>query len=311
MRPALILPFLFALAIGWLPPGDAHAGESIWWLAQSLRQRTSAGPSRAASLEPAAFRALAYPSASSAPVGPVGPAAIGASAMASGAGLPPGAQCRAAIAAAERAYHLPPRLLTAIGLVESGRRGPDGRFDPWPWSIDVAGVDHVYATKAEAVAAVRSFQAAGAQSIDVGCLQVNLMYHPAAFASLEDAFDPMRNADYGARFLLRLREQTGGWATATAWYHSASPDLGPAYARRVMAMLSGAEQGTAAGSGAPGPLPAAFDAPASAPPGTGAYMLGNRPGAARMLMAPAGTAGRGLAAYRASPVLIASRVALR
>ena len=45
-------------------------------------------------------------------------------------------------------------------------------------------------TRQQAVAAVQALQARGVRSIDVGCLQVNLMYHPIAFASLDDAFDP-------------------------------------------------------------------------------------------------------------------------
>ncbi len=74
---------------------------------------------------------------------------------------------------------------------------------PWPWTINVAGQGFFFPTKALAVTAVRELLASGVQSIDVGCLQVNLMFHPAAFASLEQAFDPMANARYAARFLGR------------------------------------------------------------------------------------------------------------
>ncbi len=35
-------------------------------------------------------------------------------------------------------------------------------------------------------------------------MQVNLGYHPEAFASLEAAFDPRRNVAYATRFLLEL-----------------------------------------------------------------------------------------------------------
>ena len=37
-------------------------------------------------------------------------------------GLDPGKQCRAAIEVAERVHGIPKHLMTAIGLVESGRR---------------------------------------------------------------------------------------------------------------------------------------------------------------------------------------------
>ena len=214
-------------------------------------------------------------------------------------GMDPGSQCRAAIDAAERQAGIPPHLMAAIGRVESGRRNAGGQVDPWPWSIDADGVDHVYPTKAEAIAAVRALRAAGAHSIDVGCMQVSLLFHPDAFASLDDAFDPMRNAAYAARFLMQLRTQTGNWATATAWYHSATPELGADYQRRVMAVLPEEQQ-------RPSATPVSVR---SAP--RGAFMLSNGAAKARFLPMAPGAQGRTLAAYRAAPVLPASRMTLR
>ena len=109
----------------------------------------------------------------------------------------PGHQCRQAIRAAEMAAGIPSQLMAAIGRIESGRRDAQGQVDPWPWSINVEGVDHIYETRAEAIAAVRGFQAAGKKSIDVGCMQVNLMFHPTAFASIEQALR--------ARQLIKIR----------------------------------------------------------------------------------------------------------
>ncbi len=40
-------------------------------------------------------------------------------------------------------------------------------------------------------------------------MQVNLMHHPTAFATLDMVFEPGANADYSASFLARLHEQTG------------------------------------------------------------------------------------------------------
>ncbi len=117
-------------------------------------------------------------------------------------GQAPGQLCRAAIAQAERERSLPPRLLAAIGRVESGRRDPaTGATHPWPWAINAEGRGSFFPDKAAAIAAVRDLQAHGVRSIDVGCLQINLRHHPAAFASLEEAFEPLANARYAARFL--------------------------------------------------------------------------------------------------------------
>ena len=61
------------------------------------------------------------------------------------------------------------------------------------------------------------------RNIDVGCVQVNLMHHPAAFADLGQAFDPSANVAYGAWLLATLRDATGSWERAVALYHSARP----------------------------------------------------------------------------------------
>ena len=91
------------------------------------------------------------------------------------------------------------------------------------------------ANAGEAVALVGALQAQGLRSIDVGCFQVNLMYHPEAFASLAEAFDPAANAGAAGRFLRALRDGGAGWEDAVARYHSANPDLGLPYLRQVMA----------------------------------------------------------------------------
>ena len=149
--------------------------------------------------------------------------------------------CQLAIAGYAPATRLPPNLLTAIGRVESGRIDPrDGNVKAWPWSINAEGRGYVFNTKAEAIAAVLAFRARNVESVDVGCMQVNLMYHPAAFASLEEAFDPAANVRYAAKFLGQLFAESGDWNTAAAHYHSKTPDLALAYQRKVLAQLPGA-----------------------------------------------------------------------
>ncbi len=143
--------------------------------------------------------------------------------------------CFAAIRVAEGASHLPPGLLGSIAMVESGRSDPrTGRPAPWPWTINVAGAGFFFQTKEEAIAAVEAARATGVRSIDVGCMQVNLMHHPDAFATLDQAFDPGVNAAYAAGFLTRLFHQAGSWPEAAASYHSATPGLREDYQRRVL-----------------------------------------------------------------------------
>jgi len=148
--------------------------------------------------------------------------------------------CETAIAAAEKGTGLPPRMMTAIALTESGRLdSASGRVRPWPWTVNAEGTGHYFSSREQAVAAVRAFQARGVQSIDVGCMQVNLMYHPAAFASIEAAFDPHVNTAYAARFLTSLFSAHGHWHKAIGAYHSMTPARATAYLNLVMARWQG------------------------------------------------------------------------
>lgn len=148
--------------------------------------------------------------------------------------------CEQAGRAAEQAYSLPPGLLLAIGRVESGRWDAQlHRIIPWPWSIDANGQGRLYNSDSDAIAAVRTLQASGSTNVDIGCFQINLSYHPDAFSSLEQAFDPQANAQYAARFLSSLRARFGNWQDAVAAYHSATPDLGLPYRQRVFAAWTG------------------------------------------------------------------------
>ncbi len=166
---------------------------------------------------------------------------------------------------------------------------------------------------------MRDLQARGVRSIDVGCMQVNLMHHPDAFGSLEQAFDPTANASYAGRFLTQLYEQTGTWPKATAGYHSLTPEIGDEYERRVMAVWQHQPE----------------QAFASAAPNAGmiAGLGGNWNGAGRLVLPPTNVQpygngggriipmqtafaglggamgmGRSLASYRAAPTRLAMMV---
>lgn len=150
-----------------------------------------------------------------------------------GAGDVP-ASCETAIKRAEHQYGLPTGMLGAIGRAESGRTDPVTRStQPWPWAVQASNHGQYFGSKSEAVAWVRETLASGQPSIDIGCLQINLMHHPQAFATLDAAFDPGNNADYAARFLLKLHGETNDWGQAIAFYHSRTPALGDAYQRLV------------------------------------------------------------------------------
>lgn len=129
--------------------------------------------------------------------------------------------CIAAILAAGERYDIPGHLLLALGLQEAGWQGPRG-LTIWPWTVNAGGDGRRFTTRAEAETFVRRKQAEGVTLIDVGCLQINLRWHPDAFATLSQGFDPTANIDYAARFLRSLYEESGDWWQAAGRYHSRS-----------------------------------------------------------------------------------------
>jgi hypothetical protein len=148
--------------------------------------------------------------------------------------------CDAAAASAERDWNVPAGVLSAVGTVESGRQhGPLGAA-PWPWTINAAGRGFFFESKAAAIAAVLGLMQQGYPFIDIGCFQIDIAYHPDLFRSLEDAFDPERNAQAAARLLAFERARVPDWATAVAHYHSVTPELGFPYLQRVRAALPSA-----------------------------------------------------------------------
>ena len=203
--------------------------------------------------------------------------------------------CGEAIAAAERAHSIPPRLLAAIGRVESGRRDAStGALVSWPWTINADGQGNYYGDKAQAVAAAKALRPKITTSLDVGCMQISLTAHPNAFPSLETAFDPVANADYGARFLMELFQKTNSWPKAVELYHSGTPAIGQPYRQKVYAALAGLPVAMASGWG----MPSGRSIMAIPPHPPAPHFIWQAPGAVTPL-------GHTLDFYRSAPVRLA------
>ncbi len=145
--------------------------------------------------------------------------------------------CNKPIEEAEKNYNLPRGLLHAIATAESSYRDPTtGIRAPWPWTINAAGSGRYYPNIEEAKRAVVVQLASNVDSVDVGCMQVNLRSHPKAFSSLDLAFDPATNVNAGAQILQNNYFVTKSWSEAIRRYHAppGSPN-GVLYLSKVMA----------------------------------------------------------------------------
>lgn len=149
--------------------------------------------------------------------------------------------CAVAAQQYEDKFQIKKHLLKTITSVETGRWDKTKqKMSAWPWTVNAQGKGYFFETKREAIAAVKRLQAEGIRSIDVGCMQINLVYHPKAFKNLEEAFNPYKNMEYGAKFIKKLYVQKGhDWNKAAAAYHSSEPERANAYAQKLSKVYRG------------------------------------------------------------------------
>ncbi|WP_395476356.1 lytic transglycosylase domain-containing protein [Rickettsia endosymbiont of Pantilius tunicatus] len=139
----------------------------------------------------------------------------------------------------EKKFNIPSNTLHSIALKESGKKHKTRNLRVvWSWTVNVEGKGYYFNTKREAVNFVRKEIIRGHESIDIGCMQINLRHHLGAFNSLDQAFEPSNNVRYGAEFLRSKYDQLKNWHKAIAHYHSATHSLGFKYNQDVVKIAS-------------------------------------------------------------------------
>jgi len=134
----------------------------------------------------------------------------------------------------ENSMRIPPHLLKAISLKETGRWDKNKKESfTWPWTVTSGGWSHYFKTKESAIRAVKRLQLRKITNIDVGCMQINLKYHPNAFKTLDEAFDPSSNILYATKFLKKLYKNEKSWHRSIEKYHSSNPKFSLKYRTKV------------------------------------------------------------------------------
>ena len=131
----------------------------------------------------------------------------------------PAAVCEWAAMTAAAEMGVPPDILGALTLTETGRRR-DGVVRPWAWSVNAEGAGSWFDDPAEALAFAQDRIDQGRLNLDVGCFQLNYRWHGENFPSVVEMFDPLENARYAARFVRDLHAETGDWRRAAGAFHS-------------------------------------------------------------------------------------------
>ena len=133
----------------------------------------------------------------------------------------------------EKIYQLPENLLVSIALTESGKKLKNGEFVAWPWTTNIKGKGKFFDSKEKALKYVNKFIKKGRKNIDMGCMQVNHMYHPNAFINLEKAFDPETNVKWSANLIKNLYQKYGSYREAVGYYHSYRTAKKNQYSKKV------------------------------------------------------------------------------
>ncbi len=132
---------------------------------------------------------------------------------------------------------VPVNVLKAITRTETDRPAEVG-LKPWPWTVNMEGQGKWFSTEDEARSYVFKHFKRGARSFDVGCFQINYKWHGEAFRSIDDMFDPEKNAIYAAGFLRDLYDELGDWSVAAGAYHSRTPRFAESYTARFENILN-------------------------------------------------------------------------
>ena len=120
----------------------------------------------------------------------------------------------------EEIFKLPENLLVSVALTESGKMLKSGEFVAWPWTVNVKGKGRFFKSKDLVLKYVKNYIKNGKKNIDMGCMQVNYMYHPKAFSNLSLAFDPEENVKWSANLIKNLYRKYGSYREAVGYYHS-------------------------------------------------------------------------------------------
>ena len=131
----------------------------------------------------------------------------------------PAALCEWASKTAAAEAGVPPDILGALTLTETGRNR-DGVVRPWAWSVNAEGKGSWFDDPGSALAFAEDRVARGRLNLDIGCFQLNYRWHGMHFASVAEMFDPLNNARYAARFVSELQAEFGDWRKAAGAFHS-------------------------------------------------------------------------------------------
>jgi len=141
---------------------------------------------------------------------------------------------------AEQKLNIPPGMLLAIALVESGTDGT-----PNPYAVSANGRAITAHSTQDAARHLRDRSGKLRSNTYVGCMQLSVQVHKGQFQPLESIVDPRENVWYAGRLLVRLHGEEGSWKAAIARYNGTTPRRAQAYVCKIWQNLTELDPGSA------------------------------------------------------------------
>lgn len=136
---------------------------------------------------------------------------------------------------------VPPGLLYAVAITESGRVIEGQGTQPWPWTLNIEGRGLFFETREAQFETLMDAITAG-KVVDIGPMQLNWGWQYERLISPWRATDPIYNLTAGCRILREYYDVRGegrSWVWAIGKYHRGSDAprhvrAADAYAKRVL-----------------------------------------------------------------------------
>ena len=114
---------------------------------------------------------------------------------------------------------IPPDILFAVALQESGISIRGQRL-PWPWTLNIAGRAHYFASYNEACLSLRSSLVMHpAFRIDAGLTQINLGHQRRFYREPCELLHPRKNLEVAATLLSEQHRSGEDWLMAAGRFH--------------------------------------------------------------------------------------------
>ncbi|HUN52533.1 MAG TPA: hypothetical protein VMU42_15520 [Candidatus Sulfotelmatobacter sp.] len=136
--------------------------------------------------------------------------------------------CTVEAVAVEHERDLPPGLLHAVALVESGHEGK-----PHPYALRIGRRSYYPDNEAEALKLLRDRRGRFKRNVMVGCMQLSLAGYGGNFFQPEQILEPAANVRTAAEYLLDWKETAGSWSAALARFQGGRPRARQAYVCRI------------------------------------------------------------------------------